>query len=110
MLLMAAERTPGLKKDPKPFILQTSLGDFGITYELNVFCDTAERMAFLYTDLHRNIQDAFNEFGVAIMTPHYVGDTAEPKIVPRGQWYAPPAEQEKTEYPWVDANIESSDK
>jgi len=39
MLLMAAERTPGLKKEPGPFVRQQSLGDFAVSYELNVYCD-----------------------------------------------------------------------
>ena len=39
MLLMAAARTPGLLRQPPPFILQKGLGDFCVTYELNVYCD-----------------------------------------------------------------------
>ena len=45
-----------------------------MTYEINVFCDTPERMRVLYSDLHRNILDVFNEYGVQIMTPAYEGD------------------------------------
>ena len=45
----------------------------------------------LYTDMHRNIQDVFNENGVQIMSPAYKEDPAEPKIVPKEQWYTPPA-------------------
>ena len=91
MLLMAAERTPGLKPDSQPFVLQKSLGDFAVNYELNVFCDDARRMNALYTDLHRNIQDVFNEYGVQIMTPAYENDTPQPKLVPKDQWYTAPA-------------------
>jgi hypothetical protein len=43
--------------------------------------------------LHRNIQDVFNEYEVAIMTPHYVGDTEEPKIVPKDKWFDSPAQK-----------------
>ena len=88
---MAAERTPGLKPDSQPFVLQKSLGDFAVNYELNVFCDDARRMNALYTDLHRNIQDVFNEYGVQIMTPAYENDTPQPKLVPKDQWYTAPA-------------------
>jgi len=91
MLLLAAARTPGLRTTPPPFVLQTSLGDFAINYELNVHCDDAHAMAALYTALHRSIQDVFNEYGVQIMTPAYRGDPAIPKIVPKDQWYQPPA-------------------
>jgi small-conductance mechanosensitive channel len=91
MLLMAAERTDDLQLRAQHFVLQTGLGDFGINYELNVFCSKEKKMAQIYTDLHRNIQDVFNEYKVAIMTPHYTGDTEDQKLVPKEQWYASPA-------------------
>ena len=92
MLIMAAERTPGLVTDRPPFVLQRSLGDFAITYELNVYCDRPNQIMSLYSALHRNILDAFNEYGVAIMTPAYEGDPEQPKFVPKDQWYAAPAQ------------------
>jgi small-conductance mechanosensitive channel len=91
MLLMAAARTPGLAPDPRPFVLQLSLGDFAVTYELNVYCRDAKLMMPLYTALHRNILDVFNEYGVQIMTPAYEMDPKQPKLVPREQWYTSPA-------------------
>lgn len=48
----------------------------------------------LYTALHRNILDVFNEYGVQIMTPAYRADPPEPKLVPKEQWYAAPAARE----------------
>jgi len=92
MLIEAANRTEGLLREPPPFVLQTALGDFCITYEINVYCDRPQQMPQLYTGLHRNILDVFNEHGVQIMTPSYVADTAQPKVVPTDQWYAPPAQ------------------
>ncbi len=94
MLLEAADRTDGLLKEPKPFVLQTALGDFAVTYEVNVYSDTPALMPRLYTALHRNILDVFNEYGVQIMTPAYEGDPAEPKLVPRDAWYQAPAKPE----------------
>lgn len=91
MLIEAANRTEGLKREPAPFVLQTSLGDFCVTYEINAYCDRPQEMAELYAALHRNILDVFNEHGVQIMTPNYVADTAQPKVVPKEQWYAAPA-------------------
>jgi small-conductance mechanosensitive channel len=91
MLLEAARRTAGLLAEPKPFVLQTALGDFAVTYELNVYCDDPQAMGPLYSELHRNILDVFNEYGVQIMTPAYEGDPEQPKIVPREQWYTKPA-------------------
>jgi small-conductance mechanosensitive channel len=91
MLLLAAERTLGLLKEPRPFVLQTALNDFYVGYELNVYTDRPLEMVKIYSDLHQNIQDAFNEHGVQIMSPHYLGDPAEAKIVPKEQWYQAPA-------------------
>jgi small-conductance mechanosensitive channel len=91
MLLLAAERTPGLLKEPEPFVLHKSLGDFAVTYELNAYCDDPRAMARLYTAMHQNILDVFNEHGVQIMTPAYEGDPETPKVVPKDQWYQAPA-------------------
>jgi small-conductance mechanosensitive channel len=95
MLLEAARRTQGIAAQSKPFVLQTALGDFAVTYELNVGCDDPHRMPQLYTALHRNILDVFNEHDVAIMTPAYVADPTEPKVVPREKWYLPPAKPDQ---------------
>jgi small-conductance mechanosensitive channel len=91
MLLEAARRTDGLKQDTAPFVLQKSLGDFAVNYEINAYCDDADRIPALYSALHANIQDVFNENGVQIMSPAYEADPETPKIVPPEQWYAPPA-------------------
>ena len=91
MLLRAAALTPGLLKDPAPFVLQRALGDFAITYQINGYTREPERMMRIYHDLHKHIQDQFNEYGVEIMTPHYEGDRNSPALVAKGQWYAPPA-------------------
>lgn len=91
MLLLAAERTPGLLREPSAFVLQKSLGDFCVTYELNVYCDQPLAMVRLYTLLHQNILDAFNEYGVQIMTPAYVCDPEVPKVVAQDVWFADPA-------------------
>ena len=91
MLIEAANRTEDLLREPPPFVLQTSLGDFCVTYEINVYCDRPQEMAKLYTALHRNILDVFNEHSVQIMTPAYEGDPGQPKVVAKDQWYAAPA-------------------
>ena len=92
MLLLAAERTPGLLREPAPFILQQSLGDYAVNYELNVYCDKPAEMFRLYTELHRSVLDVFNEYNVQIMTPSYIADPAEPKVVPREHWFEKPAQ------------------
>jgi len=93
LLLLAADRTPGLLREPAPYVLQRDLGDFYITYELNVRTDAPEKMFRTYSALHANVQDAFNEFGVQIMSPNYIADRSVPTIVPRSKWFTPPAKK-----------------
>ncbi|MDQ2766980.1 MAG: mechanosensitive ion channel family protein [Gemmatimonadota bacterium] len=71
LLISAANRTEHIMSEPNPFVLQTSLDDFYVSYELNAFTRRADLMAATYSSLHRNIQDSFNEAGVEIMSPHY---------------------------------------
>ncbi len=91
LLLMGAERTSGVLRKPPPFILQRSLDDFYVTYELNVYTDKPLEMVEIYSELHQNIQDAFNEYEVQIMSPSYRFDPDRPKVVPKEKWYTPPA-------------------
>lgn len=70
-LILAAGNTAHIMKDPTPFVLQTSLDDFYVSYELNAYTDQPARMASVYSELHQNIQDSFNEAGIEIMSPHY---------------------------------------
>jgi small-conductance mechanosensitive channel len=91
MLLEAAARTDGLEATPPPFVLQQSMGDFTVVYQLNAHSRAAKRMNRIYSDLHAHIQDVFNEYGVQIMSPNYEADPQSPKVVPREQWYASPA-------------------
>jgi small-conductance mechanosensitive channel len=71
LLIAAALRTPGVLKDPRPFVLQTALDDFYVHYEINGYTNEPARMAATYAELHQNIQDCFNEAGMEIMSPHF---------------------------------------
>ena len=72
LLLEAALNTPGVIDDPRPFVLETSLSDWYPVYQVNAYIKEADRLADIYSDLHQNIQDKFNEAGIEIMSPHYV--------------------------------------
>ncbi|MBL8468722.1 mechanosensitive ion channel family protein [Methyloversatilis discipulorum] len=93
MLLEAARRTPGVAQSPAPYVLQTALSDFYVEYLLCAQIDKSApaRRAEALNQLHGNIQDVFNEYGVQIMSPHYRADTEQLQIVPRSQWWAAPA-------------------
>jgi small-conductance mechanosensitive channel len=71
LLIGAALGTAEVERDPAPFVFQTSLNDFHVTYELNAYTRNPWRMAAIYSELHARIQDAFNEAGVEIMSPHF---------------------------------------
>jgi len=66
---MAAESTAGTLREPRPFVFQKALGDFAISDELDVYCDSPQAMGSLYTALHRQVLDVFKQYGVQIMTP-----------------------------------------
>ena len=93
MLLLAAERTPGLLARAAPLRVAP------IAWR---FCDQLRTQRLLRRRpadvarstprLHRNILDVFNEYGVQIMTPAYEGDPKVPKVVPKGEWFTLPAQ------------------
>jgi len=67
----AARRTEGVLSEPEPFVLQTALGDYAVTYELNAYTDQPARMLALCSSLHENLQDALAEAGIEILSPAY---------------------------------------
>ena len=71
LLLKAAKKTKLLSRENKPFVLHKSLNDFYVEYELNVYTKQSLKMNFIYSELHQNILDTFNEAGIEILSPHY---------------------------------------
>ncbi len=70
-LIAAALRTELIENQPSPFVLQTSLQDFYVAYEVNAYTRAPEKLAIIYSQLHQNIQDCCNEAGIEILSPHY---------------------------------------
>lgn len=91
MLLLAAERTPGIRKSPTPVARQSEFVNTYVVYTLLTCLEDPTRRLATIGALRANILDVFNEFGVQIMTPNYEGDPDAPKVVPRDKWYAEPA-------------------
>ncbi len=93
MLIEAAGRTPGVLSVPAPHVFQTALSDFYVEYRLVCQAVPGEPRprAEVLSVLHANVQDVFNEYGVQIMSPHYLGDPADPKVVPKANWHQAPA-------------------
>ena len=70
-MINAAHATAYILTEPTPFVLQTSLDDFYVSYEINAYTDSPKIMAKIYSELHQNIQDKCNEVGIEILSPHY---------------------------------------
>ncbi|HEU4382417.1 MAG TPA: mechanosensitive ion channel domain-containing protein [Anaeromyxobacteraceae bacterium] len=91
LLLQAASRTAGLRREEPPFVLQRSLSDFYVEYELVARLEKPIERPQVLSQLHANIQDGFNEAGVQIMSPHFYAQPDRPVMVPPARWHAPPA-------------------
>jgi small-conductance mechanosensitive channel len=88
---MAAAETPGLRPEPKPFVWREGLEDFYVKYTLLVTPVEPTERAELLDRLHVRILDAFNQYGVQIMSPHYMIDPRDQKVVPPSRWHPSPA-------------------
>ncbi len=93
MLCQAAERTQGIRRAPPPFVLQSSLSDFYVEYILNFQPEEPAQRVFILSELHTNIQDAFNENGVQILSPHFMSQPDHSVVVPRERWWSAPADR-----------------
>lgn len=71
-LIDSAKKTEFVLQFPIPFVLQTSLDDFYVSYQINAYTNEANKQALIYSNLHQNIQDICNERGIEIMSPHYL--------------------------------------
>ena len=89
MLLHAADQTSGVRKDPTPRVWQKALSDFYVEYELLVNLDQPSERIPILSELHMHIQDAFNENGVQIMSPHFEMQPKEKVFVPKSEWFSP---------------------
>lgn len=93
MLIEAAERTEGIVSNPPAAVFQTALNDYYPEYRLvaQAVPQQPRPRAALLSALHANIQDVFNEHGVQIMSPHYIADPQQNKVVAKENWYQAPA-------------------
>jgi small-conductance mechanosensitive channel len=92
LLLLAATRTPCVLREPQPFVLQRALADFYVEYRLVFAIERPAERYLVLSDLHARIQDAFNEFGVQIMSPNFVSQPDRPVVVPKEQWFVAPSQ------------------
>ena len=91
LLQLGAARTHGLRRDPPPRVMQRELSDFSVQYLLLAHLEDGKNRAAVLSELHAQIQDAFNEFGTQIMAPHFESQPEKPVFVPKSEWHAAPA-------------------
>lgn len=93
MLIEAAVKTDGVRAAPAPYVFQRALSDFYVEYEVFASIDKPLERIPTLSRLHANIQDAFNEYGVQIMSPHFMTQPEQPVVVAKENWFAAPASQ-----------------
>jgi small-conductance mechanosensitive channel len=78
----AARNTPGIEKQPEPYVIQKQLGDYAVSYQLVGSTMEPKKERFIASDLRANVLDAFNREGIEIMTPSVsaIRDANEPAI------------------------------
>ena len=95
LLIQAARRTPAILQTPAPYVLQHSLNDYHVSYEIWAYTANAADMFLTYGALHQNIQDSFNEGGIEILSPGYAslrdGNTTTIPASYRDERYAAPS-------------------
>ncbi|WP_216629440.1 mechanosensitive ion channel family protein [Taibaiella lutea] len=86
-LIDAALRTEHVLHEPLPFVLQTGLEDFYVSYQINAYVRESNKQATIYSNLYQNIQDVCNERGIEIMSPHYrAGRDGNQTTIPEQYW------------------------
>ena len=91
LLLLAAARTPGIRRQPPPMVRQPALDQAYVRYTLLFCLENPTQRRMILAAVHRNILDAFNEYGVQITSPSYEADPEVRKVVPKDRWFAAPA-------------------
>ncbi|MBC1260578.1 mechanosensitive ion channel [Synechococcus sp. BSF8S] len=71
LMLTAARSVEGITDEIEPFVLQTSLNDFHISYELTAYVRDPGTYRQTLSDLFAALQDHFAEAKVEILSPGY---------------------------------------
>jgi small-conductance mechanosensitive channel len=71
ILIDAAQKTPHVLAEPKPYVLQTALDDFYCRYQINLYTKEPEYTPAIYSGLFEHIQDGFKAEGLNLTAAHY---------------------------------------
>ena len=71
LLMSAASITEYIDLARPIFVRQVKLDDFYVVYEVNAHTNHIKEMYHIYSELHKNILEAFKNAGIEILSPHY---------------------------------------
>lgn len=69
--IKAALNVSYLEKTPVPFVLQKSLDEFHVTYQINAYTKSPHLQALIYSELNKEILDTFHQAGIELLSLHY---------------------------------------
>jgi len=107
LLQLGAARTQGLRREPPPRVMQRELSEVCVQYLLLAHLEEGRNRAAILSELHAQIQDAFNEFDTQIMAPNFEAQPEKPVVVPKSRWYAAPAAPEDSAAGFVNSQQEA---
>ncbi|WP_193215108.1 mechanosensitive ion channel family protein [Luteolibacter marinus] len=87
LLTSAAADSEGILDKPEPYVIQKALSDWYAEYTLTCYTGNAARRGAVLSALNGRVQDAFNEAGIQIMSPHYKDDPPQPLVIPKDRWF-----------------------
>lgn len=88
-LIKAALATEHILPEPTPFVLQTTLGNYSIAYQLNAYTSNPNLMVITVSRLHQNIQDQCKHNGIEILSPAYTSlRDGRASTIPVDEWSA----------------------
>jgi small-conductance mechanosensitive channel len=80
-LIKAAKGIPGMLTEPEPFVLQETLNEVFVTYQLSIYIDeeyfkdkSLKEFEQIRSQLHENIRDCCAEASIRIFAPSYEAD------------------------------------
>lgn len=91
LVVVAAQRTLGLRAEPGPEVVQKALRDFYVEFELRARMVEGDQWFAVLSRLHGAIQDVLNENNVQIMSPHFEAQPAQAVVIPKIGWAPAPA-------------------
>lgn len=85
LAIKAALDTPLIEKNPSPFVFQSSLDSYYVSYQINAYTKHPNKQAYIYSELYKRILDIFHEANIELISPTFNGwrDASELQMPPK---------------------------